>query len=180
VQCSAQHLSFPTPHITNNQHKRLPLNHQADNTVRIINMASMRVECTVHGLRPPPHPAPGGRAGGCAVLQPGSGQLVVSGPNALLQFFDASRERHVARLQVRMDAWCRCLVLLIPGSDVGCVTGGRCVLCVLAAAAAQQYQPTLPASSACARCCPLHPTTTTFTLIPPTAHRSPTPHHQNR
>lgn len=64
-------------------------------------MATMRVEATVHGLRPPPPPPPGGAPGGCAALVPGSGLLAVSGPNALLQFFDAARERHAARLQVR-------------------------------------------------------------------------------
>lgn len=78
------------------------LNHQqADNTVRVINTASMRVEATVHGLRPAPLPPVGRPAGGCALLQPGTGYLVVSGPNSLLQFFDATREQHAARLQVR-------------------------------------------------------------------------------
>ena len=89
---------------------------QADNTVRVVNVAAMRVEATVHGLRPAPPPAlqlappaaagasayggPAAAPGGCVALQPGTGHLVVSGPNALLQFFDAARERHAARLQV--------------------------------------------------------------------------------
>lgn len=69
--------------------------------MRVINTAAMRVEATVHGLRPAPPLPPGRPAGGCAALQPGSGYLVVPGPNALLQFYDAQRDRHAARLQVR-------------------------------------------------------------------------------
>jgi hypothetical protein len=85
-------------------------NPQADNTVRVINAAAMRVEATVHGLRPAPRPPPGRAPGGCAALQPGTGHLVVSGPNALLQFFDAARERHASRLQVGRVLGVGCLV----------------------------------------------------------------------
>ncbi|KAK9827341.1 hypothetical protein WJX81_007552 [Elliptochloris bilobata] len=75
---------------------------QADNTLRLVNLATMRVECSVHGLRPEPRLAPGQpRAGpAAAAIAPGSGALVVAGSNALLQFYDALRDRHIDKLQV--------------------------------------------------------------------------------
>lgn len=73
----------------------------------------MAVDTSVHGLRPAP-PAAALHAAGyghvCAAsasspagaqLQPGSGLLVLPAAHAQLQFFDAARDRHVARLQVR-------------------------------------------------------------------------------
>ncbi len=60
-----------------------------------VNMATMRVESSLHGLRPPPQqiaavaaavPLPAALA-----VQPGSGHLVVAGPHAMLQFYDALR-----------------------------------------------------------------------------------------
>lgn len=64
----------------------------------------MRVECSVHGLRPEPVLAPGQPRpppGAAAALAPGSGALVVAGAHALLQFYDAARDRHVDKLQAR-------------------------------------------------------------------------------
>ena len=68
-----------------------------------VNLATMRVECSVHGLRPEPKLAPGQpRASSPAVaIAPSSGALVVAGANALLQFYDALRDRHIDKLQVR-------------------------------------------------------------------------------
>ena len=84
---------------------------QADNTIRLINMAAMAVEASIHGLRPPPLPISSSSSStgrhscswdaGSPVLQPGTGHLVVPCANALLQFFDAARDRHVGRMQVR-------------------------------------------------------------------------------
>lgn len=65
-------------------------------------MATMCVESSLHGLRPPPaQPASGAAASaawaaaapGWAALavQPGTGCLVVAGPHAVLQFYDALR-----------------------------------------------------------------------------------------
>ncbi len=59
-------------------------------------MAAMRVLCSVHGLRPPVR----GAAGTVAALVPGSGELALAGPGALLQFFDAVQDRHIDRIQV--------------------------------------------------------------------------------
>jgi NET1-associated nuclear protein 1 (U3 small nucleolar RNA-associated protein 17) len=121
---------------------------QSDNTLRVVNSAAMRVEATVHGLRPPPAPAPAAVAAasaamaaaaaaanaaaqGCATaeqrdavaawwwraaslvpqpwqsatatpaaLHPSTGHLVLPCENAQLQFFDASCDRHVGRMQV--------------------------------------------------------------------------------
>lgn len=68
-----------------------------------VNLATMRVECSVHGLRPEPKPAPGQPrlAPPAAVVAPGSGALVVAGANALLQFYDVLRDRHIDKLQAR-------------------------------------------------------------------------------
>jgi NET1-associated nuclear protein 1 (U3 small nucleolar RNA-associated protein 17) len=41
---------------------------QADNTLRVVNSAAMRVEATVHGLRPPPAPAPAAVAAAAAAM----------------------------------------------------------------------------------------------------------------
>jgi NET1-associated nuclear protein 1 (U3 small nucleolar RNA-associated protein 17) len=69
---------------------------QADNTLRIINTSTMKVECSVYGVQPPP---PGGLPGAPA-LQPGSASLVLPAANAVLQFYDVARDQHVAKLQV--------------------------------------------------------------------------------
>lgn len=62
-----------------------------------VNVAAMRVLCSVHGLRPPvkgAHPT-------AAALVPGSGELALAGPGALLQFFDVVQDRHIDRVQVK-------------------------------------------------------------------------------
>ncbi|GLC42212.1 hypothetical protein PLESTB_000643100 [Pleodorina starrii] len=97
---------------------------QADNVVRVVNAATMKVEVSVVGLQPPPAallPPPAGVAGGgAAVLAPaapvggssaaaatplgygsgGGGVLVLSCENAQLQFYDIARDRHLKLLQV--------------------------------------------------------------------------------
>lgn len=85
---------------------------QSDNTVRLISTATMRVEASIHGLRPPPAAAALAAAGygACCsaaasspagvVLQPLSGHVVLPAEHATLQFFDIHRDRHIARLQV--------------------------------------------------------------------------------
>jgi NET1-associated nuclear protein 1 (U3 small nucleolar RNA-associated protein 17) len=73
---------------------------QADNTLRLVNAAAMRVECSVHGLRPPPRAAAGG--GGAApapvAFQPGTGLLILAGPHATLQWYDVVRDAHADKL----------------------------------------------------------------------------------
>eukprot|EP00887_Chlorella_sp_A99_P001575 scaffold8.g1575.t1 len=77
---------------------------QGDNTLRVVNMAAMRVECSVHGLRravlvlatdeaAPPAPTP-------AAFQPRTGLLAVAGSQAVLQFYDVARDAHVDKLQL--------------------------------------------------------------------------------
>ncbi|KAG2426597.1 hypothetical protein HXX76_012913 [Chlamydomonas incerta] len=88
---------------------------QADNVVRLVNVATMKVECSVQGLRPPPAGLlpPAGVAGGAAALLPpgasaggvgggagGGGVLVVPAENAALQFYDVGRDRHMQLVQV--------------------------------------------------------------------------------
>ncbi|GAB4821000.1 hypothetical protein N2152v2_008046 [Parachlorella kessleri] len=76
---------------------------QADNTIRVVNMAAMRVECSLHGLRPAPAAAaavPAVSATPALAVQPVSGHLVLAAPFAMLQFYDALRDAHVDRLQV--------------------------------------------------------------------------------
>lgn len=88
---------------------------QTDNTVRLINTATMRVEASVHGLRPAPPAAALAAAGygACCsasssspagvVQQPLTGHVVLPAEHATLQFFDMNRDRHIARLQVGAD-----------------------------------------------------------------------------
>ena len=70
--------------------KRLPLQ------CLQVNVAMMRVLCSVHGLRPRVE----GVSGTVAALVPGSGQLALAGPGSVVQLFDALRDRHVDRVQV--------------------------------------------------------------------------------
>ncbi|CAL5220765.1 g2829 [Coccomyxa viridis] len=69
---------------------------QADNTIRLVNTAAMRVACSIHGLRPPVKGVPKT----VAVLVPGTGELALAGEGALLQIFDPSRNRHIDKVQV--------------------------------------------------------------------------------
>lgn len=90
----------------------------SDNTVRLINMATMAVELSIHGLRPAPPAAALAAAGygaSCSssssspagvVVQPGGGVLVLPVDPSSLQFFDVNRDRHIARLQV--SSWAHC------------------------------------------------------------------------
>ncbi|EFJ41335.1 hypothetical protein VOLCADRAFT_107736 [Volvox carteri f. nagariensis] len=94
---------------------------QADNIVRVVNAATMKVEMSVVGLQPPPaslSPPPAGAGGAAAavvasgspaaaaMLGPGGGGsggggvLLLSCENAQLQFYDLSRDRHIRLLQV--------------------------------------------------------------------------------
>ncbi|KAG2432689.1 hypothetical protein HYH02_006674 [Chlamydomonas schloesseri] len=88
---------------------------QADNVVRLVNVATMKVECSVQGLRPSPLGLlpPAGVAGGAAALLPpgaggaavgggagSGGVLVVPAENAALQFYDVGRDRHMQLVQV--------------------------------------------------------------------------------
>lgn len=69
---------------------------QVDNTIRIVNTASMIIECSIHGIRPAP----------CSLDYPSivfegySGRAVVSGPHGVLQFYDISKDLHVDKLQL--------------------------------------------------------------------------------
>lgn len=69
---------------------------QLDNTIRTVNTASMVIESSIHGVRPlpdvPGHPA--------AIFESHSGNAVVVGPHAVLQFYDVYKDVHVDRLQL--------------------------------------------------------------------------------
>lgn len=74
---------------------------QADNTLRLINAATMAVGASVHGVRPLPRchlqkgapPPP-------LTVQPRTGLAVVSGPHGVLQWYDLARDGHVDKLQL--------------------------------------------------------------------------------
>ena len=56
---------------------------------------------SIHGLRRHPHKLPSQAVEqSAAALLPGSGELVIAGDSAVLQFYDASRDRHIDQLQV--------------------------------------------------------------------------------
>ena len=61
-----------------------------------VNIAAMRVACSIHGLRPPVKGVP--RT--VAALIPGTRELALAGEGALLQVFDPTRNRHVDKVQV--------------------------------------------------------------------------------
>ena len=61
-------------------------------------MATMKVEATVHGVRPPPRHA---LVPMVAALVPGSNELVLGGPASLLQFHDPLHDRYLDKLQAR-------------------------------------------------------------------------------
>ncbi|KAL0052292.1 hypothetical protein WJX82_011440 [Trebouxia sp. C0006] len=73
---------------------------QADNTVRTVNTATMKVLVSVHGMRPPPRSVSEMQSSSAAVLAGAAGHLVLPAHNSLLQFWDAARDCHVHRLQV--------------------------------------------------------------------------------
>ena len=61
-----------------------------------VNIAAMRVACSIHGLRPPVK----GVHRTVAALIPGTKELALAGEGALLQVFDPTRNRHVDKVQV--------------------------------------------------------------------------------
>ena len=68
---------------------------QVDNTIRIVNTASMIIECSIHGIRPAPsseYPS--------VVFEGYSGKAVLSGPHGVLQFYDISKDLHIDKLQL--------------------------------------------------------------------------------
>jgi NET1-associated nuclear protein 1 (U3 small nucleolar RNA-associated protein 17) len=80
---------------------------QSDNTVRIVNIASMIIECSIHGMRPMPRVALGkhstlgsNRRIAPITFEGRHGHAVVVGNHSVLQFFDVSKDVHVDRLQL--------------------------------------------------------------------------------
>ena len=69
---------------------------QSDNTIRVVNIASMMVECSIHGIRPVPR----GVRVAPVTFEGRLGHAVVVGDHSTLQFFDVSRDMHVDRLQL--------------------------------------------------------------------------------
>ena len=69
---------------------------QADNTVRVVNIASMVIECSIHGVRPLPDDS----MDTPLIIEPSQGQAVIPGPHSILQFYDIYRDVHVDRLQL--------------------------------------------------------------------------------
>ena len=65
-----------------------------------VNTAGMKVEMCIHGMREAPRGVLPLESTSAAVLAPGSGNLVMPTENSVLQFWDAARDRHVAKLQV--------------------------------------------------------------------------------
>ena len=65
-----------------------------------VNTATMKVEMSIHGLRPPPRSVTPLQSTSAAVLAPGGGELVMPTDNSMLQFWDAAGDRHVDKLQV--------------------------------------------------------------------------------
>ncbi|KAG2482851.1 hypothetical protein HYH03_018242 [Edaphochlamys debaryana] len=124
---------------------------QADNCVRLVNVATMKVETSVMGLRPAPAGLlpPAGVAGGAAALLPaaagaaavggggGSGVLCVPCENSQLQFYDVARDRHMQIVQVSP----RNQVSLTDGPAGGVGAGGAPGSSGAPAAAAQPPPP---------------------------------------
>ena len=69
---------------------------QSDNTLRVVNIASMMIECSIHGIRPVPR----GVQVAPVTFEGRLGHAVVVGDHSMLQFFDVSRDLHVDRLQL--------------------------------------------------------------------------------
>ena len=97
---------------------------------RQVNVAAMRVLCSVHGLRPRVAGTPSGTV---AALVPGSGELALAGAGSVLQLFDAVRDRHIDRVQVRVSTcgWSvgACSLLSSPFSCLGCCGGSLACRC---------------------------------------------------
>lgn len=71
-----------------------------------VNTATMKVQVSVHGIRPAPRSLTPLQASSAAVLAPGGGELVLPADNSMLQFWDAARDCHVDRLQVCVAVAC--------------------------------------------------------------------------
>ena len=71
---------------------------QTDNTVRIVNIASMGIECSIHGVRSVSDDSAVGQAP--LIIEPLDGHALIPGPNSLLQFYDICKDRHIDRLQL--------------------------------------------------------------------------------
>lgn len=69
-----------------------------------VNTATMKVQVSIHGIRPAPRSLTPLQASSAALLAPGGGELVLSADNSMLQFWDAARDCHVDRLQVSVQA----------------------------------------------------------------------------
>ena len=61
----------------------------------------MKVEVSIHGMRAAPRSVPAMQSAAAAVLVPGSSELVLPTDNSMLQFWDAARDIHMDKLQVR-------------------------------------------------------------------------------
>ena len=80
-----------------------------------VNTATMKVQVSIHGIRPAPRSLTPLQASSAALLAPGGGELVLPADNSMLQFWDAARDCHVDRLQVSIQAmWTGCMAVLQP------------------------------------------------------------------
>lgn len=114
---------------------------QSDNTLRVVSLASMKVETSVLGLKPRPT-GTSPEEGACATaLQPATGLLAVPAPNATLQLFDTAHQRHVSQLKVApRNQVSTPLPLQAPGQAASAmeVDGGEAAAALAAAAAGGQ------------------------------------------
>lgn len=61
----------------------------------------MQLVFSIHGLRRHPHKLPDQSIQQSAVaMLPGGGELVIAGDSTILQFYDASKDRHIDKIQV--------------------------------------------------------------------------------
>ena len=64
-------------------------------------MVSLQLIFSIHGLRRHPHKLPDQSIDQSAVaMLPGGGELVIAGDSTILQFYDASKDRHIDKIQV--------------------------------------------------------------------------------
>lgn len=69
-----------------------------DNSVLVVNLASMKIETCVQGVKGPARGTPVQEIAGSVIAQPGSGLLALPTANSGLQLFDVSKMEHVADL----------------------------------------------------------------------------------
>ncbi|KAL4433604.1 hypothetical protein ABPG75_000045 [Micractinium tetrahymenae] len=72
----------------------------SDNVIRMADLASMHVQCSIRGICSVPASAGGAAPSGCIALQPGTGHLALASAAATLQLYDPARNEHVDRLQL--------------------------------------------------------------------------------